>query len=164
MCKTPIRAFHESPLSFTNFNSLMLLHLFLADAKEFCAYEEYENATLTHVDAFYSKKTKEECEKLCEEATAYHCRGYSVVIVSRNNRLGNCFLHSEDTKVHGPKLLTSNYLGRYYEKARCLNGTTQITHYIFTGASQQLFAIDKTHTIAINLSTFHIMYKKFDYN
>lgn len=97
-------------------------NLILADSRDFCAYEEYENATLTHVDAFYSKKTKEECERLCDNATSYHCRGYSLVNPARNIRWGNCFLHSEDTKVHGPKLLTSTDFGRYYEKARCLNG------------------------------------------
>lgn len=95
---------------------------FLVTKEEFCSYEEYENATLTHVDSLYVKKTKEECQSLCDTTTTYHCRGYSVVPLSENSKLHSCFLHSEDTKVHGPKLLTPVSFAKYYEKARCLNG------------------------------------------
>lgn len=33
-----------------------------------------------------------------------------------------CILHSEDTKLIGPKLLENSPGGRYYERVRCLNG------------------------------------------
>ncbi|KAJ8986008.1 hypothetical protein NQ317_013892 [Molorchus minor] len=86
-------------------------------SSEFCAYEEYDNVTLGHADILFGKKTKEECQKLCEEFQNFNCRGFTVV----DNNI--CLLHSEDTKVHGPKILEENSQSTYYEKATCLNIT-----------------------------------------
>lgn len=90
----------------------------VADSSQFCAFEEYVNSSLAHNDVLYERKTKQECEDLCERTTSFNCRGYSTLKL--NNRF-NCYLHSEDTKIHGPKLLTSNSQSTYYEKARCIN-------------------------------------------
>lgn len=82
---------------------------------EFCAYEEYDNVTLAHSDVLFERKSKQDCQTLCEEFKNFNCRGYSIVS-------GNlCYLHSEDSKVFGPTLLKVNPLSIYYEKARCLN-------------------------------------------
>lgn len=50
----------------------------------------------------------------------FNCRGYSVV---STNKVSDCFLHSEDSKVHGPRLLQENLAGAYFEKAPCLDSS-----------------------------------------
>jgi hypothetical protein len=50
----------------------------------------------------------------------FNCRGYSVV---STNKVSDCFLHSEDSKVHGPRLLQENFAGTYFEKAPCLDSS-----------------------------------------
>ncbi|XP_018568648.1 uncharacterized protein LOC108908940 isoform X2 [Anoplophora glabripennis] len=92
---------------------------------EFCAYEEYENVTLSHSDILFEKRTKDECQHLCEEFTNFVCRGFSII----NNV---CWLHSEDSKIHGPKILKENAKSTYYEKARCLNISVSCTETYMT--------------------------------
>ncbi|XP_030758792.1 uncharacterized protein LOC115884372 [Sitophilus oryzae] len=86
--------------------------------KDYCAYEEYENVILSHADLLYTQKTKEECQILCESFNRFNCRGFSIISGKTNNV---CLLHSEDSKLHGPKLLEPSSDSKYYEKARCLN-------------------------------------------
>ncbi|RZC38532.1 uncharacterized protein BDFB_011024, partial [Asbolus verrucosus] len=88
------------------------------DQDEFCAYEEYSNVTLMHNDIYYENKTKDSCQQLCEETEIFNCRGYSLVA---NKKSFDCFIHSEDSKIHGPRLLIENPFGKYYEKAQCIN-------------------------------------------
>ncbi|XP_044261886.1 uncharacterized protein LOC123009553 isoform X2 [Tribolium madens] len=88
------------------------------DEDEFCTYEEYDNATLGHSDLFFQNQTKDSCKSLCEKTQIFNCRGYSVV---ERKRSFDCYLHSEDSKVHGPRLVQNNFQGRYFEKAPCLN-------------------------------------------
>lgn len=91
---------------------------------EFCSYEEFDNATLGHSDLLYEDETKESCQDLCEKTEIFNCRGYS--IVARNGSF-DCFLHSEDSKVHGPRLVVDNFRGKYFEKAPCLNSKSKNT-------------------------------------
>ncbi|KAJ8964562.1 hypothetical protein NQ314_004866, partial [Rhamnusium bicolor] len=84
-------------------------------SEKFCAYEEYDNVTLAHSDVLFERKTKEECQKLCEEFQNFNCMGFSII----NKHV--CLLHSEDSKIHGPKILREKVRSTYYEKARCLN-------------------------------------------
>ncbi|XP_019870370.2 uncharacterized protein LOC109598907 [Aethina tumida] len=100
-----------------------------SNSSQFCAFEEYVNSSLAHNDVLYERKTKQECEDLCERTTSFNCRGYSTLKL--NNRF-NCYLHSEDTKIHGPKLLTSNSQSTYYEKARCINITVNCSETYMT--------------------------------
>lgn len=102
--------------------TIFFFTIFSVNASEFCSYEEYENVTLSHVDGIYKKQTKEGCRKMCESMVAFSCRGYSIVPENTKNGMYTCLLHSEDTKIHGPKLLKPTNFGRYYERARCLNG------------------------------------------
>ncbi|XP_076265631.1 uncharacterized protein LOC143199593 isoform X2 [Rhynchophorus ferrugineus] len=95
---------------------------------EFCAYEEYENVILSHVDLSIQHKTKEECQRLCESTTTFNCRGFSVIRGDSNL----CFLHSEDSKLHGPKLLKPTQNAAYYEKARCLNVSVSCSETFMT--------------------------------
>lgn len=96
---------------------------FSVSKSDFCSYEEYENATLRHVDELIDIKTKEECQSLCDNSAKYNCRGYSL-LPSSITGLYTCYLHSEDTKVHGPKLLVAKPFSKYFERARCLNSET----------------------------------------
>ncbi|XP_072388554.1 uncharacterized protein [Diabrotica undecimpunctata] len=82
---------------------------------EFCAYEEYENMTLAHVDIVFQKKDKEDCQKMCDEFHPFNCRAFTIV---DNNQ---CYLHSEDSKIYGPNSLRTRQGAVYYEKATCLN-------------------------------------------
>lgn len=66
----------------------------------------------------YDYKSKNECEQICENTTIFNCRGYSITTI---NSTQVCLVHSEDSKLHGPKSLTETDGARYYEKARCLN-------------------------------------------
>ncbi|KAF5306123.1 hypothetical protein FQR65_LT07399 [Abscondita terminalis] len=86
----------------------------------FCAYEEYDNSILGHVDIKHYNKTHSMCEKICEETTVFNCRGYSLVPTVTYG-VYTCLIHSENTKIHGPKLLIPVDEGRFFEKARCLN-------------------------------------------
>ncbi|CAH0556103.1 unnamed protein product [Brassicogethes aeneus] len=102
------------------------------DLSQFCAYEEYINSTLSHSDAYYESKTKEECEDLCEKSTQFHCRGYSLMKTKSRVDRFHCNLHSEDTKIHGPKLLDQIPGGTYFEKARCINISVQCSETYMT--------------------------------
>ncbi|KAK9880032.1 hypothetical protein WA026_008548 [Henosepilachna vigintioctopunctata] len=84
----------------------------------FCAYEEYGNVIQQHTDLMYENKTKPECEKLCDDIKIFHCRGFSL---NPSPSKYTCLLHSEDTKIYGPRSLIQFKNGFYYEKARCLN-------------------------------------------
>lgn len=86
-------------------------------SQAYCAYEEYENVILSHSDLQYKGNNKDECQAFCENATSFICRGFSVT----GNSANVCLLHSEDTKLHGPKLLKPSELSTYYERARCLD-------------------------------------------
>ncbi|XP_060528919.1 uncharacterized protein LOC132703587 isoform X2 [Cylas formicarius] len=88
-----------------------------ATRNEFCAYEEYDNVILDHSDVMFRDKTKEECQNLCDQSSSFNCRSFSVI----NGNTNRCLLHSEDSKIHGPKLLKSHDHSKYYERARCLN-------------------------------------------
>ncbi|XP_030768122.1 uncharacterized protein LOC115891723 [Sitophilus oryzae] len=77
-----------------------------------------KNVILSHADLLYTQKTKEECQILCESFNRFNCRGFSIISGKTNNV---CLLHSEDSKLHGPKLLEPSSDSKYYEKARCLN-------------------------------------------
>nr|CAI5868275.1 unnamed protein product [Callosobruchus analis] len=87
-----------------------------ANNADFCSYEQYDNATLGHVDVYFETKSKEDCQQLCDHYAGFNCRAYTV-------RGKSCYLHSEDTKVFGPTLLKEKPGWTYYEKARCLNIT-----------------------------------------
>lgn len=68
---------------------------------------------------------------LCDSNSNFHCRGFSLLpkfYSNNNNRYAqkyDCHIHSEDSKVHGPKLLIEHQNGWYYERAPCLNGITK---------------------------------------
>lgn len=70
---------------------------------------------------------------LCDSNSNFHCRGYSLLPnFTQNNRYNlkyNCHIHSEDSKVHGPKLLKEQSKGVYYERAPCLNGNYYYCRY-----------------------------------
>lgn len=88
----------------------------------FCAYEEYGDVVLQHVDLIYERKTKSECEDICDKLTIFHCRGFSLKPAQYSF---TCLIHSEDSKIYGPRLLEETRKGFYYEKAKCLNGKYQ---------------------------------------
>lgn len=95
----------------------------------FCAYEEYGDVLLQHVDLMFEKKTKSECEEICNGIKVFHCRGFSL----KPSASGfTCLIHSEDSKVYGPRLLEEVSKGFYYEKARCLNITVTCTEESIT--------------------------------
>ncbi|CAG9863954.1 unnamed protein product [Phyllotreta striolata] len=93
---------------------------------EFCAYEEYDNTTSTHIDLFFPSKTKEECQKLCDEFEQFNCRAYSII------KGDACYLHSEDSKIYGPNALKFLAGSTYYEKANCLNITVSCSETYMT--------------------------------
>ncbi|XP_044754942.1 uncharacterized protein LOC123313905 [Coccinella septempunctata] len=90
----------------------------------FCAYEEYGDVLLQHVDLIYEKKSKSECEEICDKLTIFHCRGFSLKPAQTGF---TCLIHSEDSKINGPRLLEESRKGFYYEKAKCLNVTVTCT-------------------------------------
>nr|XP_022918554.1 uncharacterized protein LOC111427577 isoform X1 [Onthophagus taurus]XP_022918556.1 uncharacterized protein LOC111427577 isoform X1 [Onthophagus taurus]XP_022918557.1 uncharacterized protein LOC111427577 isoform X1 [Onthophagus taurus] len=94
----------------------------LSNKEDFCSFEEYFNKTLTHTDLQINGITKKECENKCLNTEEFVCRGYSFI-----EKSNVCLLHSEDSKIRGPKLLEKNELGNYYEKAPCLNISVQCT-------------------------------------
>ncbi|XP_050314459.1 uncharacterized protein LOC126748949 isoform X2 [Anthonomus grandis grandis] len=83
--------------------------------KYFCAYEEYQDMLFLHGDLTFQNTSKEDCNDLCEFNEAFTCRGFSIM------KPLTCILHSEDTKLRGPRMLTPASGSSYYEKARCLN-------------------------------------------
>ncbi|XP_057669969.1 uncharacterized protein LOC130902128 [Diorhabda carinulata] len=87
----------------------------IENRNEFCAYEEYENMTLSNKDMLFERKTKEECQKMCDIFEPFNCRSFTII----NGNL--CYLHSEDTKIYGPNSLQDLAGAIYYEKANCLN-------------------------------------------
>ncbi|KAK4875890.1 hypothetical protein RN001_012312 [Aquatica leii] len=89
-------------------------------ASTFCAYEEYDHSILAHIDIEHFNKTRPECEKICEETTVFNCRGYSLIPTTTYG-IYTCLIHSENSKIHGPKLLIPIDGANFYEKARCLN-------------------------------------------
>lgn len=91
--------------------------IILETSNDYCAYEEYENVELSHADLMLQEKTRNECEEQCNSYEGFNCRGFTVL--SENTT--NCILHSEDTKLRGPRVLRSHQGALYYEKARCLN-------------------------------------------
>lgn len=95
-------------------------------SKEFCTYDEYDNTTLKHRDLLLTSLNNEQCRQQCDTYATFNCRGYSVIPTS--NSASNCILHSEDSKLVGPKLL-KNSPGTFYEKARCLNGIKLIRYF-----------------------------------
>lgn len=98
---------------------------------EFCSYEEFDNVQLSHVDNIFPNRTKRDCQNLCDKMDFYHCRAYSVKL-EKGKQLGKeqkflCNLHSEDSKVHGPRLLVESEGAKYYERVPCLNITVNCT-------------------------------------
>lgn len=89
---------------------------------EFCTYDEYNNTTLKHSDLLLSSLNGQQCRQKCDSFRSFNCRAYSTVPTANTI---NCILHSEDSKLVGPKLLTPSQ-GNYYEKARCLNSMHNI--------------------------------------
>ncbi|KAK9737821.1 PAN domain [Popillia japonica] len=89
----------------------------------FCPYEEYDNIILSHSDVLHENKTKEECENLCQNSQEFNCRGYSIwpLTQSATNTRFICLIHSEDSKLLGPKLLADKTGSTHFEKAPCLN-------------------------------------------
>lgn len=108
----------------TSYNAFLL-----ATTDEFCAYEEYENVTIAHVEQIHQKKSKSECQRLCDNTTSFNCRGYTIVpnenMVTVNQGVDDkytCLIHSEDSKINGPSSFVDASGAKYYEVARCLNG------------------------------------------
>lgn len=98
---------------------------------EFCSFEEFDNAQLSHTDNIFRNRTKLNCQNLCDKTKFYHCRAYSV-IPEKDKQPGKeqkfqCKLHSEDSKVHGPRLLIESEGAKYYERVPCLNITVNCT-------------------------------------
>ncbi|KAL1498109.1 hypothetical protein ABEB36_008963 [Hypothenemus hampei] len=87
----------------------------------YCTYEEYDEVQFKHADVLLENRTKDDCERECNTYENFNCRGYTI---SKEN---SCMLHSEDTKLMGPRILSSNKQFTYYEKARCLNITVSCT-------------------------------------
>lgn len=96
----------------------------------FCGYEEYTGVIFSHIDIIYQSKTKEECEELCDHFLEFNCRGFS--LIPQNQNLFICHLHSEDSKVHGPRLLLETANGSFYEKPRCINVSITCTEEYLT--------------------------------
>lgn len=101
---------------------------FLVSKNQFCIYEEYEDVLLDHVDEIYENKTKDECKALCDNSGNINCRGYGLEPTNETLKITSgtfyrCLISSEDSKVHGPRLLTDHKGAKYYEKAPCLNST-----------------------------------------
>lgn len=92
--------------------------LVVENLREYCSYEEYLNSTLASSDLLFANLSKNKCQQECEELQSFNCRGFSVVPTGRTF---NCFLHSEDSKIHGPRLINGNVLGTYFEKVHCIN-------------------------------------------
>ncbi|XP_065173640.1 uncharacterized protein [Atheta coriaria] len=102
---------------------------------EFCAFEEYPNVMLTHVDAVYPNLTNVQCQRECEQYTAFRCRGYSLIPsfkASMSHQQYMCLVHSENSKVHGPKSLREHPGAMYYERAPCLNIRVECTNTLMT--------------------------------
>lgn len=91
---------------------------------------------LGHADDVHEETTKEECEHLCEKTEKFNCRGYTILPMELINETSSmkfqCFVHSEDSKIHGPQLLKSHPNATYYERASCINGT--LNNMLFTGS------------------------------
>ncbi|KAF5298149.1 hypothetical protein FQA39_LY02573 [Lamprigera yunnana] len=88
----------------------------------FCAYEEYEKGILEHVEMRFGNKTRLECENICDNTAEFHCRGFSLLSMNIYDKY-TCLIHSENTKIHGPKLLKVIDRAKFFERARCLNIT-----------------------------------------
>ncbi|XP_066149792.1 uncharacterized protein [Euwallacea fornicatus] len=97
------------------------------DNEGYCSYEEYEDVVQLHGDVLYEKMSKEDCQKQCDIYEGFNCRGFSVI-----SNLQLCILHSEDTKLRGPRILAPHKGGFYYEKARCLNITVSCSQSYMT--------------------------------
>lgn len=80
------------------------------------AYEEYDNAVFIHEDALITNVTKDECQNKCDFFEKFNCRGYTFTPQQ-------CALHSEDTKLRGPRALSNHQGATYHEKVNCINGT-----------------------------------------
>lgn len=80
------------------------------------AYEEYDNVAFLHGDALITNVTKEECQEKCDVFDKFNCRGYTFTPQQI------CALHSEDTKLRGPRALTDHQGATYHEKVSCING------------------------------------------
>ncbi|KRT86548.1 hypothetical protein AMK59_1431, partial [Oryctes borbonicus] len=87
-----------------------------------CPFEEYENISLSHTDILFEDRSKEDCEVLCQSYEAFNCRGYSIWphSISVDTKYA-CLIHSEDSKLLGPKLLADKEGSLHFEKAPCLN-------------------------------------------
>lgn len=79
------------------------------------AYEEYDNVAFLHGDALITNVTKDECQEKCDVFDKFNCRGYTFTQQI-------CALHSEDTKLRGPRALTDHQGATYHEKVSCING------------------------------------------
>ncbi|KAH1009360.1 hypothetical protein HUJ04_001723 [Dendroctonus ponderosae] len=93
---------------------------------EYCTYEEYGDVAFKHKDLRLLNMTKDQCQHQCEVYQAFNCRGFSLDSGKK------CILHSEDTKLRGPRILVSKQGATYYEKARCLNITVSCTESYMT--------------------------------
>lgn len=92
----------------------------------YCTYEEYEEVAFRHQDALYRNLTKNQCQKNCDVFVDFNCRGFTFY-----QRLKKCILHSEDTKLRGPRVLVAEQGATYYEKARCLNSKNKYNFYYY---------------------------------
>lgn len=94
---------------------------------QFCPFEEYDNMTLSHTDVFYEDKSQEDCEHLCQTTKEFNCRGYSIWPISQSiHTKYTCLIHSEDSKLLGPKLLHDKIGSTHYERAPCLNSNYNV--------------------------------------
>lgn len=72
----------------------------------------------------FNNVSQQECEHICDTSLTFNCRGYSTVPLKLPGNSPNisCLLHTEDSKLVGPKLIDDYTGAKYYERARCLNG------------------------------------------
>lgn len=50
----------------------------------------------------------------------FNCRGYSIISIVGSNKF-ICLIHSDNSKIYGPRSLETHKKAQFYEKARCLN-------------------------------------------
>lgn len=111
------------------------------------------------MDDSYENKTKSECQSLCDSNFNFHCRGFSLLPILPQNTYAlptyHCLIHSEDSKVHGPKLLKDYVGAKYFERAPCINGKSRA----ITSESTKLLRCNPYVSVSVDCTETYITIK-----
>jgi len=81
-----------------------------------CDYQEYENQDIGFPDLQITVANKDECQKRCDETTAFNCRSFTYYPGTLL-----CRLSGDDNLSSGPTALTTSEGANYYQKAPCVD-------------------------------------------